>query len=103
MFGVSDNAIKKWLKNDNIPYRKEELVGWYNNQMGITSKTVEKGKPTPSKSVKQINPDTMEVINVFDSMSAAAKAIGKPGRVDHISDVCKGKHNIAYGYVWEYA
>ena len=32
-FGVSDNTIKKWCKYYNIPYKINELIEWYNNQV----------------------------------------------------------------------
>ena len=34
-FGVSDNAVKRWCKNYDIPYLKNELIDWYNNQNNI--------------------------------------------------------------------
>lgn len=41
------------------------------------------------------------VIKVFDSVSDAARSLGVP--TSHISAVCKGKRNSAFGYSWRYA
>lgn len=43
----------------------------------------------------------MKFIQTFPSAHAAAKALGKKG-VSHITDVCKGKRQTAYGYKWKY-
>lgn len=32
-FGVSDNAVKRWCKKYDIPYLKNELIDWYDNQV----------------------------------------------------------------------
>lgn len=33
-FGVSGKAIAKWCKNYQIPHHKQELISWYNAQIG---------------------------------------------------------------------
>lgn len=35
IFGVSDNAVKKWCKAYGIPHLKRELRLWYKNQFGV--------------------------------------------------------------------
>lgn len=55
-----------------------------------------------SKQVVQINVDTEEIIAVYDSISAAYRALGKRTQGGGISKVCKGKASIAYGYKWKY-
>ncbi|HAU85718.1 MAG TPA: hypothetical protein DCW90_09495 [Lachnospiraceae bacterium] len=56
------------------------------------------------KTVIQLNPSTGTQIEVFDSVSAAAKSLGCENVCStHISDVCKGKRKTAYGYKWQYA
>lgn len=43
-------------------------------------------------------------IQTFDSISSAAEAVcGNRKNNAHISQVCKGKRNIAFGYKWKYA
>lgn len=56
------------------------------------------------KKVKQIDRNTNEVLNIFESIDAVAKYLGRKD-ANHVSDVCKHKpnHNTAYGYKWEYA
>ena len=29
-YSVTDNAIRKWCKDYNIPHKKKELIEWYN-------------------------------------------------------------------------
>lgn len=41
-------------------------------------------------------------IQTFPSLKAAAKSLGKEQGVSHISDVCKGKRQTAYGYYWKF-
>lgn len=46
-----------------------------------------------------LDKNTEEVINSFDSLSAASFFLGKgKGGISHIADVCKGKRKTAYGY-----
>jgi group I intron endonuclease len=103
-FSVSDNAIKKWLKNDGVPYKKQELIDWYNKQMGIVPSPPKpkNGNKERSKPVKQIDPQTNEVLQIFPSILAAGKALGKPNG-NSIGFVCRGLNHTAYGYKWEYA
>ncbi len=57
------------------------------------------------KSVKQIDPKTNEVINVFKSLTEASMAVtGSKYNVPHISHVCNKKksYHTAYGYKWEF-
>lgn len=44
----------------------------------------------------------MNFIQSFPSIKAAARSLNKEG-VSHISDVCKGKRQSAYGFKWRYA
>ena len=104
MFGVDGNSVKKWCKIYNIPYLKDELIAWYNNQMGVVDiSTVkeEKAKVIQEKQVKQIDPKTNQVLNIFPSENSAARFLGK-NKGNHISEVCKGIHELAYGFKWEY-
>jgi hypothetical protein len=96
-FGVSDSAIKKWCKNYEIPYTKQELVDWYNTQQNIEPLTNNR-----FKRVKQIDIKTGEIINVFQSICEAARKIGKPDSASHIIGACKGRNKTACGYKWEY-
>lgn len=64
-------------------------------------------EPTPKKvkickrrKVEQIDLETGEVINTFDTISAAARALNIDSSC--ISKVCKGKRNKTGGYKWRY-
>ena len=59
------------------------------------------------KLIKQLDSNTGELIQIFPSVRAAAKFLRPDsssvgGVVSHITDVCKGKRNMAYGYKWEF-
>lgn len=58
--------------------------------------------------VKQLNKDNGELIQVFATAKDAARyvrpnASSLGGVTSHITDVCKGKRQSAYGYKWKYA
>lgn len=53
------------------------------------------------KSVVQIDKDTLETIAIYDSETAAGKAIGH--EYTHIAQVCRGERKTAYGYIWRFA
>ena len=105
MYNVSDNTIKKWCKAYNIPHLRDELISWYNNKMGIIDVSIikeEKIKIIQEKKVKQIDPNTNQVINIFPSENDAARFLGKK-KGNHIGEACRGVHKIVYGFAWEYA
>ena len=103
MFGVDGNAIKKWCEIYGIPRLKDELVNWYNKQLGIVDPPKKvKVKIAQEKQVKQIDIITKQVLNIFPSEGAAARFLGKK-KGNHIGEACKGIHPSAYGYEWEYA
>lgn len=102
IYGVSDNTIKKWCKAYGIPHLKDDVVSWYNNQLGIVDPPkVEKIKIIQDKQVKQIDLNTNQVLNIFPSENAAAKFLGKK-KGSHIGETCRGIHKQAYGFRWEY-
>lgn len=72
-------------------------------RLGITYKIPkppkEKKEPYIPKNVKRTSIYAYEE-KIFNNVSEAAKAIGKPNT--HILDVCNGKRKSAYGYYWEY-
>lgn len=58
-----------------------------------------------SKSIIQINPETLEIINEFKNTTDAMIALGykyRPGMSNHIGDCCKGKRKSTLGYYWKY-
>lgn len=56
-----------------------------------------------SASVHQIDINTSQIINTFPSITDALISLGKSIKHGNISQVCKGKRNIAYGYKWQHA
>lgn len=105
MFGVDGNSIKKWCEIYGMPRLKDELIDWYNNQLGIINTFVikeEKTQVVQEKQVKQIDPNTNQVLNIFPSENDAARFLGKK-KGNHIGEACRGIHNIVYGFKWEYA
>lgn len=53
------------------------------------------------KKVLQLNKQTGQVLNQFNSFLQAAKFLNKTGNGGHISEVCSGKRKSAYGYFWK--
>lgn len=99
-FGVSDNAIKKWCKNYNIPHLKSELIDWYYKQIG--EENPKNIKKTPAiRKVEQLDPITNNIITIYENATVAAKHFGGV-KGNHISQVCNGKLKTAYGYKWRY-
>lgn len=100
-FNVADNTIKKWCKSYGLPSTKAEIVSLYEKTNNIVKKD-----PSQfiyqAQSVQQINKETGEIINIFSSVSEAAKFMGGKEKTTHISEVCKGKRLSAYGYIWRY-
>ena len=102
MFNVSDNAIKAWCKDYGIPHKKQELISWYNKQMGIEDPIIpQKEKTDQRKKVAQIDLVTNEIIATHESTNAAARSLGKK-KGTHITEVCQGKLKQIYGYGWKY-
>ena len=95
-FNVSGNLVKKWCKDYKIPHLKQELIEWYNQQIGILP-----NYKRTNFSVRQIDIKTNEIINIYETPLEAGKAIGRKNS-GHITDVCNGKGQTAYGYKWEY-
>lgn len=54
-------------------------------------------------SVAQIDRQTNEIIQIFESASAAAEALGKDRKNggSQITAVCNGRKKSAYGYIWQ--
>lgn len=101
LFNVSGNSIKKWCKDFQIPHTKEELIYWYNKQVGIVNIKKEKEKEIINRPVYQIDKNTDEIISSYNSVAEAARSLGKQ-KESHICEVCNGIHKTAYGFKWRY-
>lgn len=103
-FGVCGNTIKKWCKAYHIPNKLNELIDWYNNQMGIVPEQpkVKRKICEIVHPVNQIDKNTGKILNMFKSATEATRYLGY-GRCDHIIEVCKGKRKSTCGYYWKFA
>ena len=88
-FNCSDNTIRRWCKNYNLPTHSSDYK-------------IKKEKLPCKIAVNQIDIETGQIIQTFESAMAAARFLGK-SKGSHITEVCKGKGKTAYGYKWEYA
>ena len=69
---------------------------------GITEKQrSERGHSSLKKPVAKLDPETLEIIEVFSSTGEAKKSVGAQVS-SHIAKVCQGKRKTAYGYKWKY-
>lgn len=91
---IIDTAKKLNIHEDSVSHILES-----NNIAKLSSQEVNLAKY--GTLIAQYDLD-MNFIQIFPSAHAAAKALGKKG-VSHITDVCKGKRQTAYGFKWQYA
>lgn len=66
-----------------------------NNAYGNRNERIAKGV---SRQIEQIDPETMQVIRVWDSATQAARALGCSNSL--ISGVTTGKRETALGFIW---
>lgn len=92
LYKINDNTVRKWCKGYDLPIHTTDYKP--KKEKKIT-------KPA-KRGVKQIDKDTDEVLNVFESISDAFDFLGKTSKGSHISEVCEGKRKTAYGYKWEF-
>lgn len=99
---VSEAA--SYLKIDRATFREALLNhnGEYHNfYWEIDETSQKKEKDFSAKKVAQIDKITNEIIQIYPSISAAAKAVN--GNTSNISKVCHGgKAKTAKGYKWKY-
>ena len=89
LFHLSANAIKSWCKIYNISFYSKD----YKEKIDYITKPYK-------KKVAQIDKNTNEVIQVFESAAEAGRYLNKKN--SHIIEVCQGKYKTAYGYKWVY-
>ena len=113
---------KNKIKNDNrienleVMNKKEHLKMHYKNgnlkgiliteekkkQLNKLFKGRKQGKDNIcSIKVAQIDLDG-NLLQVFNSIREAGRALGDVRKNGHIADVCKGKRKVAWGYKWKY-
>lgn len=102
LYGVTDNAIKKWCKSYGLPYKKAEIVDWYTrNVKTLDEETLQKATYNIKKAVQQIDRTTGQVIAEFSSIGEACSTLGGKS-ANNIARVCQGNGQSAYGYSWRY-
>lgn len=97
-YKTSVKAIKRACTRLGIPSGRKEIKEWL-----ISNNYIDKPitKKPYTKSVKQIDPNTNEIIYVFDSIAEETRSIDC-SKGSHITEACQGKIPTAYGYKWEY-
>lgn len=109
IYDVSDNAVRKWCKKYNLPFKRKDIIEFREIEFGIVKQTREKKPATPPKPVRMISLHDNNV-KEFTSTQNAARYImdnnigkgGLNGIACHIGNVCKGLRQTAYGCLWEY-
>lgn len=90
-----DNQRKKLMKAREI--LKEQ---YKENPEEIIKRAQTNGKKA-SKAVIQLDKDTGQIIQTFESCSNAARYLGKDGGHTNISKACR-KGTVSYGFKWAY-
>lgn len=93
-YDVTDNAVRKWCKLYNIPFHSSDYKTKNETFENLSNATI-------NKKVKQLDVNG-NVINIFNSLGEAARAINKPSGGSHIGAVCRGERKTAYGFKWEF-
>lgn len=91
MFGVTDNAVRKWCKLYELPIHSSDYK----------PEKIEKEKSIAYEwSVRQIDKNTNEILNTYESIKEAERITG----ITHISaasDPNNTKRKTAGGYIWQ--
>ena len=104
-----DLIYQMWQTGKNID-EISRLLNYDSNQVSKALTTynishlekIKRGRQSFSKPVQQINKDTGEIIAIYPSISDAARALGDLRKNAHISKVCEGVRETAYGFKWSY-
>ncbi len=73
-----------------------ENLEWTTNSKNQLQRFRENGfKGTNRKAVKQIDPETGDVVKIWETMQETG--------INNVSAVCRGVRPLAGGYYWEYA
>lgn len=90
------NSIQKVSKELNISRDSVSAILKRNNI------EVRPNKSYFSKQIIQLDKETGEEIQVFNSGREAARFLGDERKRQHIEEVCKGQRKSAYGFKWKY-
>lgn len=106
-YNVSSTQIRRWCRKYELPatiniIKHTSEIGWktesWNDFYKPNNVVVEQSIPC-----YMIDKNTNEIIKEFSSRSEAACYLGinSKGAASHISAVCTGKRESAYGYKWK--
>ena len=95
-----ENGLTKEEANEREKYWISYFGTFNNNGYNATIGGDDGG--THSLEVYQVDMNTLEVINVYESTREAARVFSKNGNNAPLNRVCLGKSNSAYGYYWCY-
>ena len=96
-------AAAKYLNINRATFREalQKHNGEYRNYYWeIDNNSAKKQRDFSAKEVAQIDKITNKIINIYPSVSAAARAVG--GAVPNISKACKMSNRTVKGYKWKY-
>ena len=86
LIGCSYDTIRSALNQYKVPtFQRQQRITQHN-----------------FRAVAQIDKNTNEILCIFSSIAEAARSIDKLNGRGHISDVCHGRRDIAYGYKWQF-
>lgn len=87
---------------DQTHHERHQIAIILKQELNISEKDIiERSKIRKGKSTVMIDPETNEIINIFESAASAARFLGKDDG-NNIRAACKGKSRLAYGYKWKY-
>lgn len=87
-------------KENRIPYEEGMYKDYQIPEKRKERKSPNRGKP--KQAVAMIDKDTEEIIQIFESKSAANLFLGKYKTDSSITYVCQGKRKTAWGYKWKF-
>ena len=93
----------EWMILQNQKLKKARIAleeEYQKDPSKIIKRAQENGKKA-SKQVYQIDAQTNQILQIFESCSAAARSLNKEGGHSNICKACK-KGTLAYGYKWAY-
>lgn len=98
LYNVSDNAIRKRLRNYGLSTKSKDYA-----QKIFKKERSEKGRNMPrlQRSVRALDKSSREVVREFSSIAEAHRWLNKPTN-GHIHHCLSGERKSAYGYIWEH-
>lgn len=97
---INRKTVSNWCKILELPSKSSD---YRTNKKKANKEKINSNFTGESKSVYMLDKDTEEIIQYFDSMSAAGRFLHNDYAAAHIGLVCKGEQKTAYGYKWKWA